>query len=49
LVTQDKDFGELAIVFEHPHAGILRLDGIPAPTSRKLIPRCYGCRRPTIR
>ena len=29
-VTQDKDFGELAIVFEHPHAGILRLVGIPA-------------------
>ena len=30
LVTQDKDFGELAIVFEHPHAVILRLVGIPA-------------------
>jgi predicted nuclease of predicted toxin-antitoxin system len=30
LVTQDKDFGELAIVFEHPHSGILRLVGIPA-------------------
>ncbi|AGA91440.1 hypothetical protein Thimo_2730 [Thioflavicoccus mobilis 8321] len=30
LVTQGKDFGELAIVFEHPYAGILRLVGIPA-------------------
>lgn len=25
LVTLDKDFGELAIVHRHPHAGILRL------------------------
>jgi len=30
LVTQDKDFGELAIVFEYPHTGIVRLVGIPA-------------------
>lgn len=30
LVTQDKDFGDLAIVFEHPHAGILRLVEIQA-------------------
>jgi len=29
-MTQNKDFGELALVFEHPHAGILRLVGIPA-------------------
>lgn len=30
LVTQDKDFGELAIVYDHPHSGIIRLVGIPA-------------------
>ncbi len=28
LVTLDKDFGELAIVRELPHAGILRLVGL---------------------
>jgi predicted nuclease of predicted toxin-antitoxin system len=30
LVTLDKDFGELAIVRERPHAGIVRLVGIRA-------------------
>ena len=30
LVTLDKDFGELAIVREIPHAGIIRLVGFPA-------------------
>jgi predicted nuclease of predicted toxin-antitoxin system len=30
LVTLDKDFGELAIVYQHPHAGIIRLVNIPA-------------------
>lgn len=30
LVTLDKDFGELAIVRAQPHAGIVRLVGIPA-------------------
>jgi predicted nuclease of predicted toxin-antitoxin system len=30
LVTLDKDFGELAIVRGHPHAGIVRLVGIAA-------------------
>ena len=25
LVTLDKDFGELAVVYGHPHAGIIRL------------------------
>jgi predicted nuclease of predicted toxin-antitoxin system len=30
LVTLDKDFGELAIVHGHPHAGIVRLVGISA-------------------
>ena len=30
LVTQDKDFGELAIVRRLPHSGIIRLVGIPA-------------------
>ncbi len=30
LVTLDKDFGELAIVFNRPHAGILRLVNLSA-------------------
>ena len=30
LVTLDKDFGELAIVHERPHGGILRIVGFPA-------------------
>jgi predicted nuclease of predicted toxin-antitoxin system len=30
LVTIDKDFGELAIARERPHAGILRLVELPA-------------------
>lgn len=30
LITVDKDFGELAIVNETPHSGILRLVDIPA-------------------
>ena len=30
LVTLDKDFGELAIVFGLPHSGIVRLVNIPA-------------------
>lgn len=30
LVTLDKDFGELAIVYGRPHCGIIRLVNIPA-------------------
>ena len=30
LVTLDKDFGELAIVHERPHSGILRIVGFAA-------------------
>ncbi|MDP1714867.1 MAG: DUF5615 family PIN-like protein [Anaerolineales bacterium] len=30
LVTLDKDFGELAIVFDLPHSGIMRLVNLPA-------------------
>jgi predicted nuclease of predicted toxin-antitoxin system len=30
LVTLDKDFGELAIVYERPHSGIVRLVGFSA-------------------
>ncbi len=30
LVTLDKDFGQLAIVFGHPHSGIVRLVGLSA-------------------
>ena len=30
LVTLDKDFGELAVVYSRPHSGIVRLVNIPA-------------------
>jgi len=30
LVTLDKDFGELAVVYGMPHCGIVRLVGLPA-------------------
>ena len=30
IVTLDKDFGELAIVHDKPHSGIVRLVAIPA-------------------
>jgi predicted nuclease of predicted toxin-antitoxin system len=30
LVTLDKDFGELAVVYGRPHRGIIRLVGLPA-------------------
>lgn len=30
LVTLDKDFGELAIVHQKPHSGIIRLVNLPA-------------------
>jgi predicted nuclease of predicted toxin-antitoxin system len=29
-ITLDKDFGELAVVFDRPHAGIVRLVGLGA-------------------
>ncbi len=29
VVTLDKDFGELAVVFGHPHAGIIRIVDFP--------------------
>jgi predicted nuclease of predicted toxin-antitoxin system len=29
LITLDKDFGELAVIFGHEHAGIVRLVDIP--------------------
>jgi predicted nuclease of predicted toxin-antitoxin system len=37
LVTLDKDFGELAIVYHQPHAGILRLVNL---TARQQGPVC---------
>lgn len=30
LITLDKDFGELAVVYRRPHSGIIRLVGISA-------------------
>jgi predicted nuclease of predicted toxin-antitoxin system len=29
LITHDKDFGELAILHQHPHVGIVRIIDIP--------------------
>jgi predicted nuclease of predicted toxin-antitoxin system len=37
LVTLDKDFGELAIVHERPHSGIIRLVNL---ASRQQAPTC---------
>lgn len=37
LVTLDRDFGELAIVYGRPHAGIVRLVNLPA---RQQAPAC---------
>ena len=36
LVTLDKDFGELAILRDAPHSGILRLVSVPAKQQAKL-------------
>jgi predicted nuclease of predicted toxin-antitoxin system len=30
LITLDKDFGELAVVYGRPHRGIIRLVGLPS-------------------
>lgn len=36
LVTLDKDFGELAIIFGKPHSGILRLVGLSMTNQIKI-------------
>ncbi|MCP5008318.1 MAG: toxin-antitoxin system, toxin component, PIN family protein [Planctomycetes bacterium] len=36
LVTLDKDFGELAIVHDTPHSGILRIVNFPAQKQGKI-------------
>lgn len=45
LVTLDKDFGQLAVAFGHPHSGIVRLVGLSAtdqgPASVQVLDR-YG-------
>ena len=45
LVTLDKDFGQLAVAFGHPHSGIVRLVGVSArdqgPTCAEILDR-YG-------
>lgn len=49
LVTLDKDFGELAIVFEKPHSGIVRLVSISARQQATICFRVlarYGTRAP---
>lgn len=30
LITNDKDFGELVFLHEHPHCGLVRLPDVPA-------------------
>lgn len=39
IVTLDKDFGELAVAFGRPHAGIVRLVALPV---RKQAPFVWG-------
>lgn len=45
LITLDKDFGELAVVYRKPHAGILRIVGCSAreqgPVCRRILAE-YG-------
>jgi predicted nuclease of predicted toxin-antitoxin system len=40
LVTLDKDFGELAIVYGKPHCGIVRLVNISAKQQAMLVFAC---------
>jgi len=42
LVTLDKDFGELAIVHERPHSGILRIVGFPARQHARVCQWAFG-------
>ena len=42
LITLDKDFGELAIVRELPHSGIMRLVNIPARKQAAVCGSCVG-------
>jgi len=44
LITQDKDFGELAIVRGNPHCGIIRLSGYAGRGQGKL---CISYFKPT--
>jgi predicted nuclease of predicted toxin-antitoxin system len=37
LITLDKDFGELAVVWRSPHCGILRIAGLPARRQAEVI------------
>lgn len=39
LITLDKDFGELAVVHQYPHAGIVRLVDVPPEDT------AFTCRR----
>ena len=46
MVTLDKDFGELAIVYQRPHCGIIRLVDISARQQAKyclIVLDRYGC------
>jgi predicted nuclease of predicted toxin-antitoxin system len=46
LVTLDKDFGELVVVQDRPHAGIIRLVGFTAGEQGPMARPCALCVRP---
>ncbi|MCZ6635386.1 MAG: DUF5615 family PIN-like protein [bacterium] len=48
LVTLDKDFGELAIVHERPHCGIIRLVGFAARQQALVCLRVLAQHGPTL-
>ena len=49
LVTLDKDFGELAIVVQQPHGGIIRLVDFPARRQAKMCLRVLDAHGSALR
>ena len=41
LVTLDKDFGEMAVLYGFPHSGIIRLVNLPARKQGEHLPICH--------
>ena len=41
MITHDKDFGELAVLFQQPHAGVVRLVDVPLGESGSPAGACY--------
>ena len=48
LVTLDKDFGELAVVLQRPHGGILRLVDFPAKQQAEVCLRILDAHGPEL-